>query len=473
MLYEADNVRRNKITLKNIRIWVEMEKRCEGTWLCQLLTLCGYQAWKGILGDGIEAPQHTAQNQFSYLDILLLTDRDTTTDYLNFAAINGLDRIIVSGPVGKVGFLRNNFDVLGSCETLDTDIPESLETLMRFVGVLTSKNMTERSTVLTLTHFFTDKGNLLSKAIYTVTEMFCSRRINYSAYDNYPVLIRAVSQIETWLENYIENTELELAYQEMFALTYLQNLINEGYIKARRNGGYDTNKLLNDANYLLNSETDVDAVHYLKLQILHNSVDFLERPEDILEKIAEVSAPEYLDRAAGEVGDIYREEPERVSKSLLSEYYEMINEKDVENYRSLYRMGLVFETTGMSNADYYIKAEKKYKQVINLISTIDPEDRTPQEFEYLCKAVYGNIKTRIEIDKLTDNLTTERRTIYQNQLSQLIRHCQKFETLKFWRKIYGGIGDDDSIIALMSEKMQKVQGLAYSLLAETELSSVQ
>lgn len=447
--------------MKNIRIWTETEKRCEAIWLNQLLTLCGYQTWKTIIDE--KTYHYACDNRFHYLDILLLGNR-STTDYLWLVNRNKFPKIVVSGPVQKVNLLRNNFNILGASEMLNTDSRGSLEKLMLLVSDFVAKNTIERATLLKLTRYFVQRENDLSGAMYTITEMFCSRRINYLPYDNYGVLIYAIKDVEKWLQNYLENVELDLTYPELFAITYLKNLINEGYIKARRSGGYDTTELFRNANYLLHEEPDADAVLYLKLLILHNSINFSERPEDILEIIQKVSAPEYVGKAAGEVGDIYREEQRRISKYDLTDYYELLDERDAENYRSLYRYGLVLENMGAADMELYLQANEKYTMVIILIININLEDRTPQEFEYLYKAIYGKIKTKIIIDKYTGNFTSGKKEKYKKKINELVKGCEKFRSLGFWNIVYGNTDDYGNMIKLMTEKMEKMKGMANYLL---------
>lgn len=447
--------------MKNIRIWAETEKRCEALWLEQLLTICGYQAWKETIS--IHTTFHCPDARFHYVDVFLLGG-NPLDDYWQFAKRNRFQGMVVSGPITKVNLLKNNFNVLGACGILETDDSESLEELMSVLSVLISRNFLERSTLLRMTRLFAEKENFLSRAMYTITEMFCSRRINYLQYENHDILISAVKDVEKWIRSYIVNTELDLTYQELFAITYLKNLINEGYIKARISGGYDVTELFQNANYLLHEEPQADAVLYLKLLILHNSINYLERPEDILKMICEVSAPEYIGKAVGEVIDIYREVPERTSRFDIRTYYKLINERDVENYRTIYRSGLVLEAMGIADSNFYMEADKKYERVILMLESIELVDRTPQEYEYLYKAICGDIRTRILFDKYRGNFTRERKQIYFKRLNKLIADCMNFQLLKFWNKIYGASKKRQDIIKLMSEKMQKVQNLASNLI---------
>ena len=331
--------------MKDIRIWAENAKRCEAVWLGYLLTLCGCQVWKGQLEEDCQGGKEIDNHQ-QYVNIIL----------------------------------RDNLHAFGTCKALDINHTESLLDLMDDLCKLIAKNPFERSAILRITSLFINHDNLLSRCIYTIEELFCSRRINYTEYQNFDVLIHSVSQVETWLNEFIRKLGKELTYSEMFTILYLQNLINEGYIKARRRGGYDTSLILQNANYLLNHEVETDAVHFLKLQILHNSINFSERPDDILKTIMQQSKPEYMSKALCEVGDIYREKTGKTGDYEVADYYEEADTEDVDSYRGIYRAGLVYEEKGNINFKWYERAEEKYEQVIQLIEKIDLTYRTPQEY---------------------------------------------------------------------------------------------
>ncbi len=450
--------------MNNIRIWSEDNKRCEAIWLGYLLTLCGCQVWKGRLEtncwDGLKA-----DDQYRYVDILLFGSGNSER-YIHFMDRNTKGIMCISGLEQLPAFVRNNPNVWKTSVSLKLGQPESLEGLMNELSRFIVRNTKERLAVLRLTNMFVKKENALSKCIYTITEMFCSRRINYDEYHNVNVLIQAISEVEEWLHDYINGISSvgTLTYVEMFTIVYLQNLVDEAYIKAKQRGGYDVSRLLRNANYMLSHKEEAEATHFLKLQILHNSVNFAERPDDILDVIREQSPSEYSDQAFCEVGDIYREDRSKVSDMDIVGYYEAINCKDVQNFSGLYRAGLVYQERGKNNFKWYKEAKEKYKQIINLIGEVDIEYRTPQEFEYFYKAKYGKIKMSVELDKSNGVLTWEKKVNYQNKLKRLISDCTEFEQLFFWKKMYGR--DYMPAILLMSEKMEKVQGWARSLIIE-------
>ena len=293
--------------MRDIRIWCEDNKRCEAVWLSHLLTLCGYQVWIGRLSEADRKYKRMA-DQNRYVDILLFKfiDRRICDYFIDYDTGRGIWVCGLAKSEIKV-FLQDPF-VWGVSKQLDTRRPESLKSLMSILSGTITANSNEKAAILRLTDLFIERNNELSKCIYTIQETFCSRKIDYTRYRNVGILFDAISDVEKWLDNYIEKLVDKLTYVEMFAIIYLQNLINEGYIKARKTGGYDAKVMLRNANYLLRSEIETAAVHFLKLQILHNCISFSERPDDILNVIVRQSRSEYISRAYCEMGDIYREE---------------------------------------------------------------------------------------------------------------------------------------------------------------------
>ena len=418
------------MNMKNIRVWTDDDKRCEGVWLTQLLTLCGCQVWTGRLSEK-EYPYIKTDKE--YIDILLLGSKNNN-DYLNYINRPRSNKIIVSGRREKTSFLRYTSIVWGICDELNMNQRESLESLMNLVGTIICEDAEEKSAVLRLTHSFTEEKNKLSRAIYIITKLFHSRKIDYSKYNNVSVLIQAVSDTKEWLENYARETIYPLTYAEMFMIVYLQNLIDEGYIKARKTGGYDTSKMFRDANFLLNNEPEADAVSFLKLQILHNSINYLERPEDILNDIERVFAPEYVGVAYKEVGDIYREESYRSNSSCISFYERSL----LMNYslETMYRIGLEYEHSG--NCNLYFEAIKKYEEIVKKIGQIELADRTPEEFLLYCKAIRGLIALTSNLYGDSFILIENKKTSLSDAAKYIIKASRNYTKLSFLKKMYDG-----------------------------------
>ena len=359
-------------------------------------------------------------------------------------------------------FINCNFKIHEICEPLDIDCPKTIISLMDILSKIIAKDTIERESIMRLTKLFVSRENVLTKSIYTITDMFCSRRLNYAEYQNAGILIRAVSEVENWIQELANNVDDVLTCAEMFAFVYLKKLVDEGYIKARVRGGYDTSIMLKNANFLLNNYREMESVHFLKLQILHNSINFSENPDDILKVIEKELPFLYASISYSEVGDIYREEPSRHSELTVIEYYEKVNLMDLENYMTLYKLGLVCEIKGTVNFNWYVKAREKYNCVIKLIEKINIIYRTPQEFEYFYKAQYGSIKMSIILDK--DCLTDERKQIYYEKLNILRNEIVNYDRVLSFEKLYGRNGWTQDIYSLMSEKMSKIQNWITELI---------
>lgn len=444
--------------MKNFRIFLEDNKKCEAIWLEYLLVLCGGQVWKGKLSlDNLILHGNTSRHR--YIDILLFSD----IDWRFCSAIadhNMTGSYFVSGK-------RNGADMppgvytWGFCRELDINNPKTLLELIDYIFTVITEEQQEREAIIRLAENYVSDHNLLMKSIYVITELFCSRRLNYTRYKGIDTLIYAINNVQKWYDKYLNVLGERLAFIEMFTLTWLQNLINEGYIKARQNKGYDRDILLKNANYLKKLKPEMPAVLFLKLQILHNCINCDERLEDIMNQILEKSAPEYVGRAYCEMGDLLRDNEDRDYKHTADEYYGKLDEKDFECYRGVYKLGLLYEDMGERDGKWYRHAEERYDLVLRLIEPIDVMNRTPQEFEYYCKAVYAKIKMQLLQDEIGGTLSKDKKTYYGEELKKLISDCDKFRKGVFINKLYNDQEEDGitrkNVISLMSEKINLIK----------------
>lgn len=443
---------------RDIRIWSGEEKRCEALWLSYLLTLCGHQVWKGRL----EPKEETAYSEtgwYDYVDIVLLDKKEQGSERLFFKGAL-LGTTWICGDLQDVDLFLGGLRLGGVSDELSMGQPQSMYALMDGLCEIITEDEKESESIQLLTDFFMQQENELSCCIYTISEMFCSRRIDYSKYEHVKVLHQAISSIEKWLKNYTYSLSGSMTYPEMFTVVYLQNLLNEGYVKARKYGGYDVNLLLQNTDYMLKYEEDSEAVLFLKLQILHNSVYFQDSIDDILKEIAERVKPEYVSGAFCEAADIIREDKSQDFATEAVDYYEKLNINDIESYRGLYRAGLAYE--GKAGI-FYKKASDKYRMVRKLLNEVSEEYRTPQEFEYFYKAEFGEINVAVELDKENGRLTAGKRTEYQQKLKSLEQKCSNFKNIKFFEKMYQKEEVYQTILGLMGEKMGKVQNWAKTL----------
>lgn len=134
----------------------------------------------------------------------------------------------------------------------------------------------------------------------------------------------AITQVEEWYHKYAPSSYyyMPMSYSETFALTYIQNMIDDAYVKARVTGGFEVRVILGNVNYLLKCDSTSDAALFLKLRILRNCINYPESPDEILSEIVTRSAVEYRGRAYCEMGDISRENPNKVFELTAEKYFE-------------------------------------------------------------------------------------------------------------------------------------------------------
>lgn len=441
----------------NVRIWAKADKKSEAAWLGFLLTLTGCQVWKGNLSSNPSVFQ-ARTIKYQYIDILLFE----TIDWLvcgKIADTNPTGAVFVCGneeiypPMSAYAWRR--------CSELQIDRPDTLRELIQNLYPLLMYEDNEQDAILHLTDMYVLERNKLARAIYSVTELFCSRKIDYRKYDNRAILIAAVQFIEKWSRKYVETLarNSRLAYVEVFALTYLQNLVNEGCIKAGMDKVFVDEMIFSNTNYLMKFQRKDDAVLSLKLKLAHNSDRPLDEPMQLLDMIIENSSPEYINQAFCEMAEMYRENPGLQERAI--QLLERIDYNDTENYQGLYKLGLLYEEKGEIDFSWYQRAEQEYRQVMRLLGPVKRRYRTPQEFEYYYKAKYRKIKMQYHLNKLDGQSC-------QSELKSLIEACTEDWKGLFLNKFFAGDAYDDilsytNISLLMEEKMSHVKRWAKNL----------
>lgn len=441
----------------NVRIWAKADKKSEAAWLGYLLTLVGCQVWKGNLSSDPYIFQKRT-TKYRYIDILLFEAIDWMT----------CGRIADTNPAGAV-FICGNEEMYMStgahswrvCRELKIDSPDTLTELIQNIYPILMREYNELSSVLHLTDSYLAEGNKLARIMYTITELFCSRREDYSKYDNGILLMRATEYIEQWYQEYIEifQRNSRTTYVEAFALTYLQNLANEGYVKAGMRKAFPDEMIFANISYLMKLRRRDDAVLHLKLMAMHNADRLREDPIKILDEIAETAAPEYMNQAYCEAAEIYREIPGQREKAI--QLLEKVDENDAASYQGLYKLGLLYEAKGEWNPVWYKRAEQEYRQVIKMLSMVKNKYRAPQEFEYYYKSKYRKVKMQFYLRE-KDGYTC------QNELEKLMEACANdwkgvFLDKFFYKSTQDDILSNKKIRSLMREKMSCVEEWADNL----------
>lgn len=441
--------------MRDIRIWSVPTKRCEAVWLGNLLTLCGCQVWKGNLSkSSLEDISKYTGSQ--YMDILLF-------ERIEAEFISVLSRLYLGARVWISGEGDDWSRSLGWGMSRQLDLFDKTS-IVDLMGGLCShivEDTSEIEGISIIVSEYVSLGHALARNIYTINELFCSRHIDYSQYASYGVLRDAISQVEKWYQDHTKTVSKVITFCETFAITYIQNMINDAYVKARVPGGFDVRIVLSNANYLLKCDPSSDATQFLKLRIFRNCIHYKESPDELLTWISHRSAYEYKGRAFCEMGDIVRENPNAIFSAPAEEYFEQADDGNWEEYCGLYKLGFTYEQKGEQNPEWFERARKMYSKVMDYIEQVSPDEcyRTPQEFEYFYKAYYGYIKVRIERDRMLGNITDALRKRYQQELKELSERIMGYQQLCFWNKFYGTGKESDEALSVMGEKVRNIVAL--------------
>lgn len=444
--------------MENIRIWSKETKRSEAAWLGYLLTLCGWQVWKErVVEDSLS--KMCDDEGYQYVDILLF-------DYVD---IGFCEKMALMHPGGMFcvsgdGWQQVKMRWWERCPQL---VMADVSTLLNLTDKLCNfmtRDADEHEGVLRLASAYVAEENSLVRSMYTIHELFCSRRVDYREYENKGLLMDAINQMEGWYRGYAVSVHKKVAFSEEFALTYIQNMIDDAYVKAHVRGGFDVSIIFRNANYLLKRNSGYTAVWFLKLQILRNCINYTEWPDEVLKQFVSRSAPEYRGRAYCEIGDISRENPNKIFKLSPEEYFEKVDDGNPEGYCGLYKLGFLYGKRGIEAFPGADEAEDKYAKVIGYISRIAPEYRTPQEFEYYYKASYGRLKLQIEKDRAYGRLSAGKMLYYEEKLDDLIMGIQDFDQLLFWSEFYRTGVERERALSFMREKMGRIKELMERLL---------
>lgn len=450
--------------MRNFRIWSIETKRCEAVWLGYLLTLCGCQVWRGSLSDS-SLNIMVGNTEYQYVDVLLFDSIDEKLCN-RLVAIHSKGRVWISGK-GQYWDIPFWWGVSDELEMSDST---TLIGLMNDLCSFIVDDENEKEGIRGLTLAYVEHNNALVRNIYIINELFCSRQIDYSLYESRDVLVKAIAQVEEWYLRRAPSSYYHrpISFSETFALTYIQNMIDDAFVKAKVTGGFDVRVILSNANYLLNCDPASDAALFLKLRILRNCLNYPESPDEVLKEVVARSAEEYRGRAYCEMGDICRENRDKIFDFAAAEYFEKGVSQNPEEYCGLYKLGYLYGQKGQQDSAWLEKAETKYLQVIDYLEqTARPVYRTPQEFEYYYKAGYGLIKSQIEKDQMSGYMSDGKREDYQQLLEKLMEGMGGYQQLYFWHKFYGEGAEYDNVLFCMKEKMGKIRSIVQQLFDDT------
>lgn len=405
--------------MQNIRIWYTKGMREQALWLNDFLKFIGVNS----VINKLDAPNNVIESRKNevgrYLDIIFNTGEQR--NFINFA-----NTIIVGERDNLYSNIPNEYYAYGI--RLDfKDIRGFSKLVKMIIGTTENERDSKIDDSLTdLIGIFTENDNRLYLAIVTIQDLFYSRLKTYNTY-NKELLLDSINVIDEQLRKLAASMYDRLTNYDIFAVTYMQNLINDGHIVARTRGGWDTLKLWHDAGYLVNCNYNYGEAYKLKFRIMHNQINLEQLPDELFNEMKDDVQPEYLDEARILMGDIYREYGYtsngyviRIPRKL-EEYYEDIDFSKESNYSGIFKLGLIYG----KDKDYK-QAKKCFEQVKHLLKAIDKNERTIREQEILYKAHVESLRIDVEVygkqENLIRNLINLKQTVTNNDMTDCITY---------------------------------------------------
>jgi tetratricopeptide (TPR) repeat protein len=239
---------------------------------------------------------------------------------------------------------------------------------------------------------------------------------------------------------------------ERYAITYIQNFLNNCFLKIRQSNGFNTDKLLNNASRLHEMKPTANATLFLKFQVIGSINALDKRFEETAQELLKASENEFKNRVYYELGDRFRETGINEAKTKTIQYYSKIDDANKEYYQGWYKLGLLYE-----EADMISLAIEQYEKIIKTIQNFEACYRTPQEFEFLFKSKYKLLKWKIK-GFLNAYYASGESTVLKAQAKDLANDCMKIYPNYFLTKMYGENNETaGKIKELMIEKMTIVE----------------
>lgn len=417
VLWELSTVRSSYI-----RIYYEIDKRCEVIWLKQFLELCGFIVIDKLYSlDNMK--NHSKLDVDNYelepINIILLSKNTNKTLY------DIIDDIHKANFTEKTEFMIGSSKIFKEYKKNYTKIDnilhyyyldkaffyydlnyedgKSLNDYARDLMIRSCPNYQK------LVDAYIKDDNQLAKSFFLIKNVFYNRKVDYSSFSSKVELLRKSA---SYLKNVINNFNLEEQknlFEELYFLTYLMNTINNAVSKDLRldkDFWYLGNLLFNNANYIYahfyrnkcdtitkNTNWDNNAVIINKLiiEILSNTalgwIDLRDGVKNI-QKITDSTIDNCLEEfkpqiLAPTIDFLYCNNRFNESIPLA----EKIIEYAPENYLSLFRLGFLYYKNGDTK-----KANEFYGRATNCIKEIDSKYLTPMEIIYYYNSIYRKIK---------------------------------------------------------------------------------
>lgn len=402
--------------MQNIRIWYTKGMRDQALWINDFLKFIGVNS----VVDKLDSPNNIVPSRKDevgrYLDIIFNTGEQR--NFINFAST------IVIGKMNNLYSYAQN-DYYAYDVKLNFRDNSEFSKLVNLIIRTTENEYDSRisDSITDLINIFTENNNRLYLAIVTIQDLFYSRLKTYNDY-NKKLLTDSMSVVDEQMRKLAAGMYDRLTNYDLFAVTYMQNLINDGYIVARTHGGWDTLKLWHDAGYLVNCNYNYGEAYKLRLRIMHNQINLEQLPDELFNEMKDDVQPEYLDEARILMGDIYREYgcmsngyTIRIPRRL-EEYYEDIDFSKESNYSGIFKLGLIYG----KDKDYK-QAKKCFEQVKHLLKAIDKNERTIREQEILYKAHVESLRIDVDVYRKQDSLINDLINLKQMCLNNDMKAC--------------------------------------------------
>ena len=410
---------RSSTKMQNIRIWYTKGMRDQALWINDFLKFIGVNS----VVDKLDSPNNIVSSRKDevgrYLDIIFNTGEQR--NFINFA------NTIVIGKMNNLYSYAQN-DYYAYDVKLNFRDNSGFSKLVNLIIRATENEYDSKisDSITDLINIFTENDNRLYLAIVTIRDLFYSRLKTYNDY-NKNLLTDSINVIDEQMRKLAAGMYDRLTNYDMFAVTYMQNLINDGYIVARTHGGWDTLKLWHDAGYLVNCNYNYGEAYKLKLRIMHNQINLEQSPDELFDEMKSDVQPEYLDEARILMGDIYREYNcmsngyvIRIPKRL-EEYYGDIDFGKESNYSGMFKLGLIY-----AKDKNYKQAKEMFEKVRSLLKTIDKNERTIREQEILYKAHVQSLVIDINVygkqESIIRDLINLKQTVINNDMKACITY---------------------------------------------------
>lgn len=395
-----------------VRIYYEMDKRCEAIWLKQFLELCGF-----IVIDKVYSLENMKNHSNLEIDNprlepanIILLSQDTNKNFSNilndlyeadFAA--GAKIIIGSSKIIReiIGKYRINGGIL-FCHDLNYENGESLNP---YAQCLMNQDWQE------LVNSYIKDDNQLAKSIFLIKNVFYNRRVNYSSFSS---RVELLEESAKYIKNIINETDVyeDLSLERLYLTTCLENMINNAVTKdLSLNDKFwlDAIYLIRNANLLrkqfynygnkcdtITRNTNLNNNVVLINKLIIESLSNVYNGRVFLRNHGEIEIQETTDSTISNCLDEFK--PQILAPTIDFLYFsdnfnrallpaEKMIEYDPDNYLALFRLGFLYYKNG--NIE---KAIEFYNRTTDSIKKIDSNYLTPMEIIYYYNSIFRKIE---------------------------------------------------------------------------------